>query len=66
MWCARFYFYFNTWSLSVLVLVCLALYAYVTVAMTLWRKKFRAAMNKQDNKWHDRITDSLVNFETVK
>ena len=38
----------------------------MTIKLTLWRKQFRADMNKQDNKWHDRITDSLVNFETVK
>ena len=34
--------------------------------MTLWRKRFRFAMNKSDNAWHDRLTDSLVKFETVK
>ena len=30
------------------------------------RKKFRKSLNKNDNDYHDKITDSLVNFETVK
>ena len=34
--------------------------------LTLWRKKFRKAVVKSDNEWHDRCTDSLINFETVK
>ena len=34
--------------------------------MTLWRKKFRKSVAKNDNNWHDICTDSLINFETVK
>ena len=34
--------------------------------MTLWRKKFRKQVAKSDNDWHDKCTDSLINFETVK
>lgn len=58
-----FFVYFNDWHLAIVILSCLALYAYVTIQLTNWRKKFRSAMNTHDNKWHDRITDSLVNFE---
>lgn len=34
--------------------------------VTLWRKKFRKQVAKSDNDWHDKCTDSLINFETVK
>ena len=61
-----FFAYFKVWALASVVLFSLATYAYMTIKLTLWRKQFRADMNKSDNKWHDRITDSLVNFETVK
>lgn len=41
-------------------------YMYATIKVTLWRKKFRTATTKHDNDLHDRLTDSLVNYETVK
>jgi ABC-type transport system involved in Fe-S cluster assembly fused permease/ATPase subunit len=34
--------------------------------ITQWRKKFREATNKHDNDFHDKATDSIINFETVK
>ena len=61
-----FFTLFEVWSVALLVLLSLLLYTETTIRLTLWRKKFRTAMNNQDNKWHDRITDSLVNYETVK
>lgn len=61
-----FFTVFKVWSVGVLVFCCLAAYAVLTYKLTMWRKRFRASMNKKDNRWHDRITDSLVNFETVK
>ena len=64
--CVLFYVHFKLWSLSLLVFGAVGCYAILTVKMTLWRKRFRSAMNKSDNAWHDRLTDSLVNFETVK
>jgi hypothetical protein len=47
---------------------CNFLFAYMilTIVVTLWRKKFRKQVAISDNDWHDRCTDSLVNFETVK
>merc|ERR1719183_869145 len=44
----------------------LMLYTYLTVKVTLWRKKYRTQTTKHDNEYHDRLTDSLVNYETVK
>ena len=64
--CVLFYVHFKLWSLSLLVFGAVGAYAILTVKMTLWRKRFRSAMNKSDNAWHDRLTDTLVNFETVK
>ena len=64
--CILFYVHFQLWTLSVLVFGSVVAYAVVTIKLTLWRKQFRAQMNKSDNQWHDRLTDSLVNFETVK
>lgn len=39
---------------------------FVTIRITLWRRKFREMSNKKDNEIHERATDTLVNFETVK
>jgi len=61
-----FLLYFKDSSLALLVFISLVLYAHVTIKLTLWRKKFRENTNKHDNEYHDRATDSLVNYETVK
>ena len=58
--------YFDDWLLGLVVFLCVGLYSFLTIYLTNWRKQFRKDMNKKDNEWHDRITDSLVNFETVK
>lgn len=44
----------------------LMIYSFLTLRITLWRKKFREATNKHDNEYHDRATDTLINFEAVK
>ena len=41
-------------------------YCWVTYVVTVWRQKFRQEMNQHDNDMHDKASDSLVNFETVK
>lgn len=61
-----FIIYFKNSRLAVFVFLNLTLYCYVTVQVTLWRKRFRTAATKHDNELHDRLTDSLVNYETVK
>jgi ABC-type transport system involved in Fe-S cluster assembly fused permease/ATPase subunit len=58
--------YFDYFPLSVSVFFYVFVYMNMTIVMTLWRKKFRKQVAKSDNDWHDRCTDSLVNFETVK
>lgn len=44
----------------------LGVYCWITYVMTMWRKKYREQMNVHDNDMHDKATDALVNFETVK
>ena len=56
----------NRYFLGVLVFVSVALYSVATIAITLWRKKFREKTNKHDNDFHEKATDSIINFETVK
>ncbi|GMI31539.1 hypothetical protein TrCOL_g1117 [Triparma columacea] len=64
--CLIFALHFKYWPLAVTIFYFIFLYVLVTILMTLWRKKFRKSLNKNDNDYHDKITDSLVNFETVK
>ena len=58
--------YFDYFPLAVAVFYFVFGYMILTIVVTLWRKKFRKQVAKSDNDWHDRCTDSLVNFETVK
>ncbi|KAL3915760.1 MAG: hypothetical protein SGILL_005496 [Bacillariaceae sp.] len=64
--CIIFATYFHYAPLAICVFYFVWIYIVWTILVTLWRKKFRKAVVKHDNEWHDRATDSLVNFETVK
>lgn len=61
-----FYAHFKVPLLSVIAFFGLSGYVISTVEITIWRKKFRRATNRHDNALHDKATDSLINFETVK
>ena len=61
-----FYVKFNSAELAGAAFLSFVAYCVVTIQITMWRKKFRKATNKHDNKYHDLATDSLINFETVK
>jgi len=61
-----FVFHYRNGRLAVFVGLNLYLYCYATVKITVWRKRFRSAQAKHDNDMHDRLTDSLVNYETIK
>ncbi|CAM9100534.1 unnamed protein product, partial [Phaeothamnion confervicola] len=61
-----FYVKFKDWKLATMAFCSLTVYGYATVKITLWRKKFRGEANKQDNLLHERATDSIVGYETVK
>jgi len=64
--CIMFATYYNYAPLAVLVFYSVWIYIVWTIIVTLQRKKFRKAVVRSDNEWHDRATDSLINFETVK
>jgi ABC-type transport system involved in Fe-S cluster assembly fused permease/ATPase subunit len=64
--CFLFLFEFNQWKISVCAMTGVIMYATMTIFITNWRKKFRAATNKHDNDFHDKATDSIINYETVK
>lgn len=64
--CIIFATYFKYLPLGVAVFYFVFAYIVWTILLTVWRKKFRKAMVQHDNEWHDRFTDSLINFETVK
>jgi hypothetical protein len=61
-----FYVKFDSPELAGAAFLSFVAYCVVTIQITMWRKKFRKATNKHDNKYHDLATDSLINFETVK
>ena len=64
--CIIFATYFQYLPLAVAIFYFVFVYIVWTILVTLWRKKFRKAVVQSDNEWHDRCTDSLINFETVK
>ncbi|OQR99491.1 ATP-binding Cassette (ABC) Superfamily [Thraustotheca clavata] len=58
--------HFQLAMMSYVSFLSLVIYAYVTITITLWRKKFRQQSTKHDNEYHDKATDALVNYETIK
>jgi ABC-type transport system involved in Fe-S cluster assembly fused permease/ATPase subunit len=61
-----FFTHFNSIPLGILIFSSVVIYIGITVAVTTWRKKYREATNKSDNDFHEKATDSIINFETVK
>lgn len=61
-----FFVQYNQFGIALLVLGGVILYAVFTVRVTLWRKKYREKSNDQDNDFHYKSTDSILNYETVK
>lgn len=61
-----FYTTFNIAFLSATIFLAISCYTIFTVQITLWRKQFREKSNRHDNDYHDKATDSLINYETVK
>ena len=64
--CVVFLLHFGQWDLALLLFASLLVYGFVTIRITLWRRKFREMSNKKDNEIHERASDTLINFETVK
>lgn len=64
--CLIFYQQFKNPMLSVVAFSGVVTYSVVTVTLARWRSKIRNLANSEDNKYHEKATDSMVNFETVK
>ncbi|KAK9823014.1 hypothetical protein WJX81_007044 [Elliptochloris bilobata] len=52
--------------IAVIVFITLGSYILLTVYLTEWRTKYRRDLNKYDNAKGARVTDALLNYETVK
>ena len=61
-----FFVRYAQWELGAIVIAGVAMYVLVTVGCTEWRRSFREQTNKHDNDYHDKATDSIINYETVK
>ncbi|GMF28165.1 unnamed protein product [Phytophthora lilii] len=61
-----FAMHFELAGLSFVAFTSLVVYAYLTIKITLWRKKYREASMRHDNEYHDKATDALLNYETIK
>jgi ABC-type transport system involved in Fe-S cluster assembly fused permease/ATPase subunit len=64
--CIIFLAYFDYLPLAATIFIFVFVYIFWTILITLFRKRIRSKVTKQDNDFHDKCTDSLVNFETVK
>lgn len=61
-----FFVQYDQWAIGLTIAVGVAVYMFVTIRITMWRRKFREKTNKHDNDFHDKAQDSILNFETVK
>jgi len=61
-----FVFHFEQPLIASAAFLSLFLYCWVTYVVTMWRRKYGEKMNKNDNDMHEKATDALINFETVK
>eukprot|EP01025_Chloroclados_australasicus_P056188 TRINITY_DN6909_c0_g1_i5.p1 TRINITY_DN6909_c0_g1~~TRINITY_DN6909_c0_g1_i5.p1 ORF type:complete len:833 (-),score=56.43 TRINITY_DN6909_c0_g1_i5:241-2739(-) len=52
--------------LGLIIVLTTAAYVPLTIYITEWRGKLRRKMNTSDNKKGAKITDALLNFETIK
>ena len=64
--CIIFFTHFQSLPLGFLIITAVAIYIINTIIVTTLRKRYREATNKHDNDFHEKATDSIINFETVK
>ncbi|CAN0401818.1 unnamed protein product, partial [Discosporangium mesarthrocarpum] len=55
-----------SWKYSAVCFTTITAYAGFTLAVTQWRTTFRKEMIALENEASAKVTDSLVNYETVK
>eukprot|EP01064_Diplonema_japonicum_P013949 TRINITY_DN21487_c0_g1_i1.p1 TRINITY_DN21487_c0_g1~~TRINITY_DN21487_c0_g1_i1.p1 ORF type:complete len:793 (+),score=149.52 TRINITY_DN21487_c0_g1_i1:37-2379(+) len=61
-----FYHHFSEPTVTGICMLSFNLYMITTYFLTTWRRTLREGMNQHDNDYHNKTTESLVNFETVK
>jgi ATP-binding cassette, subfamily B, heavy metal transporter len=61
-----FFVQFSQWKIGILIFGAVFLYCYSTITITQYRAKMREKTNTQDNDFHYKSTDSILNYETVK
>ncbi len=61
-----FFIKYDDWRLGLATMFYAWLYMYLTIKVTIFRMKSRKETVRHDNIYHDKITDSIVNYETVK
>lgn len=67
--CATFVLFvvhFDQPTVAAVTAFFLAFYCWLTYVLTMWKRKFNESMNTHDNEMHEKATDALINFETVK
>ncbi len=61
-----FFAKFSDWRLGLELAFFITVYMYATIKLTMWRMEHREKTNIHDNIYHDKATDSIINYETVK
>ena len=61
-----FFASYKQWDIGLVTLAGVTIYIFFTIVITQWRKKYRESQNKHDNDFHNKATDSIINYETVK
>jgi ABC-type transport system involved in Fe-S cluster assembly fused permease/ATPase subunit len=54
------------WKLALVVAVAITVFVSISIFIATWRRKLREETNTHDNDFHEKATESLLNFETVK
>ena len=62
---AVFFHYFKFY-IVLITIVLMVTYVLATVLIQNWRNRIFVVLNNRDNSFNQKVTDSLLNFETVK
>jgi ABC-type transport system involved in Fe-S cluster assembly fused permease/ATPase subunit len=61
-----FYVHFNSWHLGTVLVISMVFFVSVVIQIARRRKRARERTNKHDIDFHEKATESIINFETVK
>lgn len=60
------FFYYFKFYIGLITIVLMVTYVLATVLIQNWRNRIFVVLNNRDNSFNQKVTDSLLNFETVK